>query len=187
MLNPRLAGRYAKSLIDLAQEQGNLEKVYSDMLLLQNITRSNREFLAFLRSPIISADKKDKIITAVLAGKLSPLTAAFTKLLVSKGRESTLPEIITAFIQQYKVLKGIQTVKLTTATPISETLKAAIVEQVKKTGNYKSIDLEVAVNEQIIGGFVLQAGDKMVDASVASGLKEISRQFENNDFVYNVK
>jgi F-type H+-transporting ATPase subunit delta len=78
-------------------------------------------------------------------------------------------------------------VKLTTATPISDSLKAAIVEQVKKTSDIKNIDLETSVNSKIIGGFVLQSGDKMVDASVAYSLQEMSRQFENNDFIYNIK
>ncbi|MEI6948015.1 ATP synthase F1 subunit delta [Paraflavisolibacter sp. H34] len=187
MLNPRLAARYAKSLIDLAQEQGQLEKVYADMVLLQNITRSNREFLNFLRSPIISADKKEKILTAVMGTKVGPLTAAFAKLLVNKSRESALPEIITAFIQQYKDIKGIRTVKLTTAAPISEAVKNAIVEQVKKAGNIKNLDLETSVNEKLIGGFVLQTGDKMVDVSIAHDLKEIERQFQNNDFIYNIR
>src|SRR5437867_13208769 len=106
MPSPRLAFRYAKSLLDLSIEQGQLEKVYADMLLLQTITKSNRDFLNLLRSPIINPEKKDKIVTAVTSGKVSPLTALFNKLLISKGRESALPEIITSFIKQYKDLKN---------------------------------------------------------------------------------
>ena len=187
MPNPRLAYRYAKSLIDLAQEQNQLEKVYEDMLLLQNIIKSHRDFANLLRSPIVSADKKEKIIDAVTTGKISPLTSAFNKLLVSKGREASLPEIIKSYVAQYKDLKGIHTVKLTTATPISDDLKAQIVAQVKKTANIQNIDLQTTVDESIIGGFVLQTGDKLVDASIAYDLKEISRQFQNNDFLYNIR
>jgi F-type H+-transporting ATPase subunit delta len=51
----------------------------------------------------------------------------------------------------------------------------------------KNIELETVVNENIIGGFVLQAGDQLVDASVAYDLKAIARQFENNDFIYKVR
>jgi F-type H+-transporting ATPase subunit delta len=51
----------------------------------------------------------------------------------------------------------------------------------------KNIELEATVDPSIIGGFVLQAGDKLVDASIAYDLKEISRQFENNDFIYKVR
>lgn len=187
MPNPRLAYRYAKSLLDLAVERDQLEQVNADMEYLQQLTKGSRDFLNLLRSPVISADKKQGAIAAVTAGKIGELTAAFTRLLVSKGREGELPEIITAFIKQYKDKKGIHTVKLTTAAPVSEELKNRIVEQVKTTGGLQNIELETTVDPRLIGGFVLQAGDKLVDASIAYDLKEISKQFDNNDFIYKVR
>lgn len=187
MPNPRLASRYAKSLLGLAVEKGQLEQVNKDMLYLQQVTNSSRDFINLLRSPVVSADKKQSIIDAVTHGQIGELTAAFTRLLVSKGREGELPEIITAFIKQYKDEKGIYTVKLTTATQVSEEVKNRIVEQVKNTSDMKNIELETVIDPNIIGGFVLQAGDKLVDASIAYDLKEISRQFENNDFIYKVR
>ena len=51
----------------------------------------------------------------------------------------------------------------------------------------QNIELETTVNEDLIGGFVLQAGDKLIDASIAYNLKNIARQFENNDFVYKIR
>lgn len=186
MLNPRLASRYAKSLIDLAKEQGQLEKVHEDMQLLQDIIKSNRDFRVLLRSPVIKGDMKNRIIEAVTAGRVSTLTASFNRLLVNKGREADLPEIITSFIDQYKQFKNIHVVQLTTAAPISEELKASIINRVRSTSDMQNIELVTAVDEKLIGGFTLQAGDKLVDASVASDLRELSRQFENNDFVYKV-
>lgn len=187
MQNPRLGTRYAKSLIDLASERGQLETAYADMLYLQDVTKQSRDFLNLLRSPVVKGDTKLKIVTAVTAGNISDLTAAFIKLLINKGRESNLPEISTAFIDQYKKVKGIHTVKLTTALPISDAVKNAIVSQVKNTSDMKNIELETTVDPNIIGGFVLQAGDKMVDASISHELREVSKQFENNDFIYKVR
>ena len=51
----------------------------------------------------------------------------------------------------------------------------------------QNIELETVVNEDLIGGFVLEAGDKLVDASIAYDLKQIARQFENNDFIYKIR
>src|ERR1700761_5330152 len=116
--NPRLAGRYAKSLLDLSIEKDQLATVYKDMLFLQAICKGSRELVNLLKSPVINSDKKDKILDAVSAGKIGELTATFNKLMIRKGREGYLPEVIDAFIQQYKDLNGIHTVKLTTAMPI---------------------------------------------------------------------
>ena len=187
MPNPRLATRYAKALLDLAVEKGQLEQVFADMQWIQAVCKSNRDFVNLLRSPIITADVKKKIIDAVTAGKLNELTTAFIRLLTMKGRESNLPEISTAFIDAYKVEKNIYTVKLTTATPVTDAMKEAIVNQVKKSAGFEKIELEEKVDADLIGGFVLQIGDKLVDASVAYDLKAIAKQFENNDFVYRVR
>lgn len=187
MPNPRLAARYAKSLLDLSVEQNSLEAVYNDMLLLQHLIKGNSDLAALLRSPVVASDKKDKIIAAITEGRVTPLTAAFNKLLVAKGRESNLPEIAVAFISQYKQLKNIHTVKLTTAAPVSDVVKSAIVDRIKATTDMQSIELETVVDDRLIGGFTLQVGDKLVDASIATDLKSIARQFENNDFLYKLQ
>jgi F-type H+-transporting ATPase subunit delta len=187
MPNPRLATRYAKSLIDLAIERDQLEKIFADMQWLQQVCKQSRDFANLLKSPIIKPEKKRQVVEAILKGNVSDVTALFVRLLVAKGRESNLPEIIGAFINQYKEYKNIYTVKLTTAAPLSDDLKNAIIDQIRKTSEMQNIELETKVNEDLIGGFVLQAGDKLIDASVAYDLKQIARQFENNDFVYKIR
>lgn len=187
MPNPRLASRYAKSLMDLAIEKGQLEKVFADMQWLNAACKSNRDFVSMLRSPIIKADAKKKIVEAVTAGKIGELTSAFNTLLITKGRESNLPEIVTAFIAAYKTHKNIHIIKLTSAAPLSDSMKKAIVAQVQKTTHFEHIELEEKVDESLIGGFVLQVGDKLVDASVAYDLRAVAKQFDNNDFIYKIR
>lgn len=187
MPNPRLAGRYAKSLVDLALERNTLEEVYKDMLFLQKVCKSSPEFVSLLKSPVVKADKKIAILEAVTGSEITELTAAFNRLLVTKGRESNLPEIITAFIEQYKHNKGIQTVRLTTATPVSEELKNQIIAQVQQQAGNRNIDLTTQVDESIIGGFKLELGDTLVDASISYDLNKIRAQFLNNDFIYKIR
>ena len=187
MPNPRLATRYAKSLLDLAIETGELETVYGDMMWLQSVSKTNRDFVNLLKSPVIASDKKLSILKAVAGTRLGKLSGSFITLLIKKGRESNLPEIANAFIQQYEEHKNIHIVKLTTATPLSSSTKEAIIQQVKKSAGYENIEIEEKVNEDIIGGFVLQIGDKLVDASIAYDLKAIAKQFRNNDFIYKIR
>lgn len=187
MPNPRLAARYAKSLIGLALEKGELEKVFADMEWLQAVCRSNRDFVNLLRSPVIKADTKLKIVEAVTSSTLGELSSAFIRLLIVKGRESNLPEIISAFIAAYKEHKHIQIVKLTTAAPLDDTTRQALVNQVKKAGGFQQVEVEEKVDPDLIGGFVLQIGDKLVDASIAYDLRNVAKQFENNDFIYKIR
>jgi F-type H+-transporting ATPase subunit delta len=187
MLNPRLAVRYAKSILGLAIERGELEKVYNDMLYIQSLSKSNPDFVAILKSPVINPDKKLAIIEAVTKGKISELTFSFIRLLIKKGRELNLPEIANAFIEQYKQYQQIYSVKLTTASPVSDQVKQEIMDQVRSQSHMKNIELTTDVDEDLIGGFVLQIGDTLVDASVAYDLNTIKKQFLNNDFIYKIR
>lgn len=187
MQNPRLANRYAKSLIDLSTEKNQLEVVYTDMKLMQTICMGNRDFVNLLKSPIIKADKKANIINAVTEGKVSAITKLFSQLLVTKGRESELPEIAEAFIDQYNAIKGIHKVTLTTATEVSDELKQTIEQKVKAAQNIGSIELTTKVDESLIGGFVLEFNNNLVDASIARDLRDVKKQFDKNVFVANMR
>lgn len=186
MQNPRLATRYAKSLLDLAIEQNQLDVVYTDMKWLQKIHKTNPDFVALLRSPIITSDKKDKIIDAIIGNKVCKLTMLFTNLLTAKTRESNMPEIVNAFITQYNTLKNIQTVKLTTATPISEELKNSIVAKVKSSTS-AGVEIETSVKEELIGGFKLEIGCTLIDASILRDLNDVRKQFLNNEYIHSLR
>jgi F-type H+-transporting ATPase subunit delta len=187
MENPRLAGRYAKSIVDLSIEQNQLETVYADMKLLLSVCKTNTDFVAMLRSPIIQADKKGKIIAAVISTQVGQLTSAFIQLLVNKGREAYLPEIAAAFVEQYNQLKNIHKVKITTAMPVGDETKKAIVAKINAITGVGTIELETAVKEELIGGFVLETEDKIVDASILRDLNDVKKQFIRNDYVYKIR
>jgi len=186
MQNPRLASRYAKSLVDLASEKGQLEAVRADMLVLQQIIRGSRDVANLLKSPIIKPDKKQKILSAILEGKISDITAAFIRLLVTKNRESSLAEITTEFARQYNQLKNISKVKITTAIPLDSAILGAIKQKVE-AGTDKTIEMETVVEPDLIGGFVLETEDRLYDASVLRDLKDIRKQFTQNIYTPNIK
>jgi F-type H+-transporting ATPase subunit delta len=187
MSNVRIATRYAKSLLGLAIERNEQDKAFADMEWLQSVCKSNPDFVNMLRSPVIKSDAKGKIVMAVAQDNIGQLTREFIRLLITKGREGALPEISTEFIKQYKDYKKIRIVKVTTAVPLSDELKEGIVRFIKSTTDIQNLELETIVDKDIIGGIIMQAGDKLVDASVSYDFKQIGKLFENNDFIYKVR
>src|SRR5258706_645005 len=115
----RIASRYAKSLIDLAIEQGKLDIVLEDINAFVEATK-NRDFVLLLKSPIVKSDKKEKVLDAIFKGKIDVLTSSFLQIIVRKGRESQLAEIAQEFINQYREIKGISTVNIVSAEPLTE-------------------------------------------------------------------
>jgi len=183
MQNPRLASRYAKSLMDIAVEQNAVEPIYQDMLSMQQIFDGNRDLVAMVHSPIITTDKKQSIFKSIVGGKVNTITEQFINLICDKKREYFLPEIVTSFIAQYKVSHQINTVKLTTAHPLDENTKATILANIQHQLVGKIIDLQINIDEKLIGGFVLESNNTLFDASIARDLKDIQKQFLQNIYV----
>ena len=104
------------------------------------------------------------------------MTMAFLRILVNKGREPYLPEVAEEFITQYKKIKHITTVKVTTAQPMTAAaLKALEAKLMASDTTATSVEIETAVNPELIGGFVLEMDDKIYDASVAQKLEDVKR------------
>lgn len=186
MNNPRLAQRYAKSLIDLATELKQLDAVHKDILLLRSILK-NREFVLMLNSPIIKSDKKYKIINAVIAGKISKISEIFLQLLCNKNREANLPGIVTSFLTQYNIINGLHNAKLTTALPISEDMVNSFITKIKTSSSIDHLNLETEVDENLIGGFILEMEGKLIDASILRDLNDVKKQFANNDYIHKLR
>jgi F-type H+-transporting ATPase subunit delta len=184
MSNPRLAARYAKSLIDLSIELGQLEQVYKDILYLKSVFASSKELVNFLNNPVITSDQKLQVVKALDSERTGEVTKSFNRHLIKKHRENYLPEIAEAFIEQYKEYKGIYTVTLTTAMPASDDLKNTIISRIKQGGHMKEVELICIVQENIIGGFILEGNGKRIDASVAYDLAKIKNRFLTNEFIY---
>ena len=184
MQNPRLAARYAKALIDLSLEKDQLEQVYKDVLYLKSIFKSSKELVNFLNNPVITSDQKLKVVRTIDSENTGEVTKSFNRLLIRKNRESYLPEIVEAFIEQYKIYKGIYTVTLITAIPVSDDVKNIIIGRIKLAGHMKEVELLTEVQENIIGGFILEGNGRRIDASVAYDLTKIKNRFLTNEFIY---
>jgi F-type H+-transporting ATPase subunit delta len=184
MIDTKVAKRYAKSLIDLSNEQGSLDAVNNDMKLFVDTCRKNRDLELLLGNPIINSDKKLAVLQQIFSSKLGKITMAFFSIVVKKGRENYLFEIAKAFISQYKVLKGIQTAEIISAVGLDDNLRKKVYDLVRNSSN-SEVELVEKVDRSLIGGFVLRIGDKQYDASVASDLRKFTQSFSSNPYIRN--
>ncbi len=178
MINHRLAHRYAKSIIDLSIERNQLELIYKDFYLLNSAIDSSRDLELMLHSPIIHTDKKQKVLELIFIDKINSITMDFIKIILRKKREMYLFSIAKAFIAQYEVIKKIEHVALTTASPVNPDLTQRISDEMKAALNMEKIDLQQRIDEDIIGGFKLTFENKQIDASIKYQLDLLEKEFK---------
>ena len=176
MSETTVATRYAKSIIDLAEEQKVLEEIRKDMELFSQTLKANYQLQAVLANPIVGHAKKIRILEAIFGDKINKVTDSFFKIMVNKSRAEVLYATSKEFINQYNLIKHIQRAYVVSATPLSEENKKKIIAELKAaTGG--DIELHTKVDESLIGGFVLTIGDRQVDTSLSSSLKRLKQDF----------
>ena len=183
MSDIRIASRYAKSILGLANEKGVLESARADMALLLDTLNKNREFLLLLRNPVVNPGKKEAILKKIFQGKVSPLTVSLFEIMVRKHREGLLPEMAKEFVHQYNELKGIVVAKVVTTFPLTDDMREQFRNVVKSQAGKQQVILQEEVNKDLIGGFVLTIGDQQIDHSISSKLRDLKLKFSENPYV----
>ena len=107
MIEIKLGDRYANSILVLAQERGQVERVREDFQLIQKVCRSNPDFVNMLESPLIKSDKKQHILDAIFGKSFCDITQTLIEIIVRKRREGYLDDIADRYLFQYDKLNNI--------------------------------------------------------------------------------
>lgn len=171
----RITSRYAKALLDLSIERDKVEEVHKDVQLLVETFEESRELVVLCKNPIVLPQKKQAILKALFQKDVAPVTYKFMEVIVRKNRSHFLPEVMDMFLTQYKQYRNISDAILYTATEARAETKSTVVDILSKaTGD--QIDLKTIVNDEMIGGFMIKYKDRLLDASVASKLKDLRKE-----------
>jgi F-type H+-transporting ATPase subunit delta len=174
MKGNKIAVRYAKALLDIAQEQNKIDEVATDMAYLKQVNAENSDFQSLLKSPVVNSHKKIEIFN-LLFSSFHSVSILFIELITKNRREGLLGEIAVAFEYQLNELRGIVPVKLITATKLDENLRKEIVKKIE--ANVKGTPrIEEDVNPELIGGFIIRIDDKQFDASILRQLNNLKQR-----------
>lgn len=173
----RAAVRYAKAILELANQNGTTDKVNSDMTLMQDAWKQSKDLQVFLTNPVIKQEMKRNALLEVFPQAQKETNALF-ELLYQNKRFDILFAITQKFQELLLVQNGIVKATVTTAIPMTAELEKQVLEKAKQMTSHQVV-LDHIVDESIIGGFILRVGDQQLNASVASRLQEIKREIIN--------
>ncbi|MCX8056266.1 MAG: ATP synthase F1 subunit delta [Ignavibacteria bacterium] len=176
MLYTKVTNRYAKAILDLSINENRLDEVNKDLEFVLNTISSIRELSLLLKSPIVKRDKKRKIIHNVFEGKVSDLTLRFCELVITRQRADLLPEIIKRFFELRDEYFNIKTVSVQSAVELEETHINQLINILEKQLN-KKVRLSFKVEPKLIGGFIVQIDDTVIDASIKHQLELLRKKF----------
>ena len=173
MITNAIARRYAKALVQLANEEGGVEKFHAELTAFDALLVDNRNLWAILVSPAYRIEAKREMMRELIAKmELSATVKNFLLLVLEKNRLNYLPQIVVSYGMLADELSGVVRPTLTSAMP----LDAGQVEEIKETlAKYtgKRVILKVEVDPALIGGVVTRIGDMAFDGSLKTQLTRI--------------
>jgi len=164
---------YAEALFEVAKEKGKLDSIGDELAQFADALEANRELQVFFFSPYFSsAEKIDGLKRAVSGAE--PELLNFLELLIEKHRMTEVFRIRREFAELWKREKRRIDVTVTSAAELDPAVVERIGEEIgRQTG--QQVDLASRVDEEILGGIVLQVGNMVLDASIRNRLEKLRK------------
>ena len=175
----RAAIRYAKAVLQHANDTNATQQVFEDMNTVHDTIAASKELRNMLKSPIVKGNDKKEALLAIFKNQ-SETTHGLVKVLVDNKRSNILGGVAKSFISLYNEAKGVKVAQVTTAIVLTGDLEAKVLAKVKELTGRDLVTIENSVDESIIGGFILRVGDLQYDASIANQLGNIKREFSKS-------
>ena len=167
------ARRYADAVFGIAHDTASHDRWLDDLADIGQLF-SEPTVYGFLISTRVSQADKEQVLDNALPD-LQSNARNFAKLLVRKRRANLAAQIVDAFRERLNSVRGIAEANVTTAVPLSNEARTAVAEAVRRYTNADTVTLYETVDSQIIGGAVVQIGDRIIDGSVRTRLSSMRR------------
>ena len=167
---------YGEALFELAVEEGREDSLLEEIMALKKILKENPDFEKLMNHPKILKEDKLAVLDRVFKGELSDELTGFLRIIVTKDRYKEIDAILEYIILEIKKKKGIGIAYVTTAVPLNEAKQKEVEQKLLATTAFEKMEMHFQVEEELIGGMIIQIGDRVVDSSIRTKLYEMRRQ-----------
>jgi F-type H+-transporting ATPase subunit delta len=171
---------YVETLLRRAEQEGVVEPVTAGLAAFAQSLEEDVRLRRFLQAPQINTRQKQTVIEEALEGRVHPLVIQFLRLVIDRHRELLLPDIAATWQAILDERANRQTATITSATPLDETMIAALGQALEQATG-KTIVIEERVRPDLLGGLVVQTGDYVMDASLKTRLGNLGRQLRSSN------
>jgi F-type H+-transporting ATPase subunit delta len=170
-----LVSRYAKALFEAALDAHVLPEVRADMDAISSAWRAYPEFALLVMNPRLTRAKVDALLMSLADRvKAQDLTRRYLKLLLDHDRLTILGDVSEHFNKLWRVHEGEVELAVTTAVPLSDTLKQAVQSQLAETSGKKPL-ITWNHDPRLLGGIVVEWPDRVFDGSLARKLENLKQ------------
>ena len=163
---------YATALFQIAEAEGQLDRVADELFRFARAVEQNNELRNALTDLAIPAERKHAVIADLVGERASPVTVNILEFVVGQGRARELSDIVSSLADLAAQSRDKVLAEVRTAVPLDADLRSKLATALS-TATGKDVDVKVIVDESIVGGIYAKVGDQVIDATVRNRLEEL--------------
>ncbi len=164
---------YAEAFLQVAESRKEVDRVVKQAKDLLVLWQESPEFGDAMSSPVLEVEAKKAVLEKLFAKQLTPSFLNLLKLLADRHRIGILDSVLERLLELYREQRNIALATVTSATELSDPQQAELLKKVQSIAGTDKLEIDLKVNPDLIGGFVVSVGSKVIDASLAGQVRRL--------------
>ena len=164
---------YAEAFLQVAESRQEVDQVVDQAKAVLALWHESPELRQAMASPVLEVDAKKAALEKLFTDQLTPSFLNLLKLLADRQRIGVLDAVLDRMLELYREQRNIALANVTSATALSEEQQAELSKKVQAVAGTDKLEIQVSVDPDLIGGFVVKVGSKVIDASLAGQVRRL--------------
>ena len=170
-----IANRYAEALFQIGEEENKIDNLYNELKEVSSLMNTNKDLNNVMKSPLVSKKEKIQLIDTLFAGKVDNDLKNFLKILIEKGRITSINAIGETYKELLNEKNNILEGYVISAVPMNDEKIKELETELSKKYN-KNVTLENKVDESVLGGVLVRLGNTEIDGTIKTRLDGLKDQ-----------
>jgi F-type H+-transporting ATPase subunit delta len=164
---------YAEAFLQVAESRKELDQVVDQAKAVLSLWQNSPELRQAMASPVLEVDAKKAALEKLFSDQLTPCFLNLLKLLADRQRIGVLDAVLERMLELYREQRNIALAHVTSAMALSDEQQAELSKKVQAVAGTDKLEINLSVDPDLIGGFVVKVGSKVIDASLAGQVRRL--------------
>ncbi len=164
---------YAEAFLQIAESRKEVDQVVAQSKMLLRLWRESPDLSQAMSSPVLEVEAKKAALEKIFTDEITPSFLNLLKLLADRQRIGFLDSVLERFLEIYREDRNIALATVTSASKISKEQQADLLKKVQSIAGTDKLEINLEVDPDLIGGFVVSVGSKVIDASLAGQVRRL--------------
>jgi len=164
---------YAEAFLQVAESRKEVEEIVSQSKSILEIWSQSLDFRDAMSSPVLEVETKKEILEKIFANEVTPSFLNLLKLLADRQRIGILNSVLERLLELYREQRNIALATVTSASALNDDQQTEIMKTVQSVAGTDNLELDLKVDPDLIGGFIINVGSKVIDASLSGQVRRL--------------